>query len=514
MAAINKRTTESKFVTVFADARADVDVTFGDVLLTRPTNHYLVGVDNMTLCSSNLSMVEPRTGDQKPLLRIVRKRHSNKDALEDADNIETLIVNQGTALRETLDLGLAGYDLEVNSEEVFLTVQQLMHRLNMIAAAVNDLMNAGNILPVVNVDGDLTQPGYNPIPNDAHKHLQFDIRGDGHLVIQGSKAFWTCFCIEFPSVQYQYGFLGEPRPETKAADGTVTFRGDPKYRRYLVVDPHSGNVSYDPYQVLYPQPYSTKSMNELTQLIANAFTVLAQLPVIANGDPIPNSDPPATYTAEDVAQRVIDRALADATHQAYLVEGTSKNLINSHAIGGSNPRVFIYESYGVGGGVLDSGSNAAQLLRCTGAQAVSREMIDVTLDANMFSTMERRVAIELGCSLPIKNSPMIDHQKETPDFVLGRWIIKPDTRMGSNENGGSRRYESMLPSTVEYQKATDRVVFHGLQPQMKIQTLRLSLFARVRSFDEATEVWSMRVIELPTSSTDWWHCRLHFVSKD
>ena len=82
MAELNKRTTESKFVTVFADARADVDLTFGDVLLSRPTNHYLVGVDNLTLCSSNLSMVEPRTGDQRPLLRIVRKRPQMKPALD------------------------------------------------------------------------------------------------------------------------------------------------------------------------------------------------------------------------------------------------------------------------------------------------------------------------------------------------------------------------------------------------------------------------------------------------
>ena len=78
MATVNKRTTESKFVTVFADARPDVDVTFHDVLLSRPTNHYLVGVDNLTLCASNLSMVEPRTGDMRPLLRIVRKRRSGR----------------------------------------------------------------------------------------------------------------------------------------------------------------------------------------------------------------------------------------------------------------------------------------------------------------------------------------------------------------------------------------------------------------------------------------------------
>ena len=72
-AAVNKRTTESKYVSVFADSRPDVDVTFRDVLLQRPTNHYLVGVDSMSLCSSQMSMIEPLTGDQEALIRIRRK---------------------------------------------------------------------------------------------------------------------------------------------------------------------------------------------------------------------------------------------------------------------------------------------------------------------------------------------------------------------------------------------------------------------------------------------------------
>ena len=45
VANVNKRTTETKFVTCFADARPDVDITFRDVLLTRPADHYLVGID-------------------------------------------------------------------------------------------------------------------------------------------------------------------------------------------------------------------------------------------------------------------------------------------------------------------------------------------------------------------------------------------------------------------------------------------------------------------------------------
>ena len=36
---------------------------------------------------------------------------------------------------------------------------------------------------------------------------------------------------------------------------------------------------------------------------------------------------------------------------------------------------------------------------------------------NIANSLDRRVAIEVGCSLPIKNSPMIDHGIEAPDFI-------------------------------------------------------------------------------------------------
>jgi len=109
---------------------------------------------------------------------------------------------------------------------------------------------------------------------------------------------------------------------------------------------------------------------------------------------------------------------------------------------------------------------------------------------------------------------MVDHQKETPDFVIGRWIWRTDPRVTSSMSGQGRTFETNMPACTEYQGAQDRITYHELQAQAKIQTLRLRLFARVRSFDDATETWSMRVIALPNSTNDWWHTRLHFISKD
>ena len=71
-----------------------------------------------------------------------------------------------------------------------------------------------------------------------------------------------------------------------------------------------------------------------------------------------------------------------------------------------------------------------------------------------------------------------------------------------------------MPACTEYQGAQDRINYHELQPQSKIQTLRIKLFARLRTFNTTSETFGMRVIELPTTLTDWWHVRLHFMSKD
>jgi len=67
--AVHKKQSESKYVTCFADSRPDVDVTFRDVLLGRPTDHYLVGIDNFSMTNTSLSMIEPMTGDAKALIR-------------------------------------------------------------------------------------------------------------------------------------------------------------------------------------------------------------------------------------------------------------------------------------------------------------------------------------------------------------------------------------------------------------------------------------------------------------
>ena len=137
-------------------------------------------------------------------------------------------------------------------------------------------------------------------------------------------------------------------------------------------------------------------------------------------------------------------------------------------------------------------------------------------DGNLLHTLDRRVTLEVGCSLPIKNSPLVDHGQEAPDFVLGRFMFhKPYTlQQETLPSGiGVAKVTSESLGVQTLQGPRDRVVFHHLKPQQKLQTLRLKLWARVRTYATATKKWGMQTIECPVDASDYWHIRLHFVPK-
>ena len=432
VASVNKRTTESKYVSCFTDSRPDVDITFRDVLLSRPTDHYLVGVDNFSLTSTSLSMIEPSIGDYEGLIRIVRNRTADNYVGVAGTSVE-IDVNLLAANKDlaTIRVG-APWDFEVNSNEVFLSVQQLMHRLNELAEQVTLYMRGATNLPT-----NEQEIGYAPGTAQQEqivKHLEFKLRSDGKVRIIGTRAFWANFSISVPNPQYQFGFYGE----RQATDDNPL-----RLRRYLSVHPITGAPTFNKIRV-----NNVKFAN------------------------------PAT-----------------ADERAY----------NTRTIFGHDTKVLC----------TTFGLTAQETATVNSyANAVSREEIVFKPQASIFSTLERRVALELGCSLPIKNSPMIDHQKESPDFVLGRWIWQVENSIAVNDSGNGREYQGSIPVCTQYQGPNDRITYHELQAQSKIQTVRMKLFARVRTFNVADESWGMRVVQLPTSSTDWWHTRLHFVSKD
>ena len=461
--AVHKKQSESKYVTCFADSSSKTDITFRDVLLSRPTDHYLVGIDNFSMTNTTLSMIEPQTGNYYYLIRLLKNPRDcfDRNALNPADFNEDFFENQfntfplgngigPNAQHHVLDFG---FDLGIRSTEVILSMQQLMHQLGQLAADCNKYMNLGHcsFAPKAGQNSP-SEFGYVPEANDTTEHLKFEMASDGRISIVGTRAFWGCFSIEVPSVRNQFGFFG---PMTAAERGVTM--AHTHLRRVLSVNPVTGGRFY-------------------TKYIMNRFP----------------KDIPKTRNAGETAAQFQARVLA-------------VRAFNDKCVGGNNVYSLVTST------VLGTGT-AADFNRHDGPTA--KQTVAIRLGGRVFSSLERRVAIEIGCSLPVKNSPMIDHEKETPDFVLGRWIWRTDPRIESNDRGGSRRYQTAMPACTEYQGAQDRITYHELRAQAKIQTLRLKLFARLRTFNELTEKWGMRVIELPTNPSDWWHARLHFMSRD
>ena len=85
------------------------------------------------------------------------------------------------------------------------------------------------------------------------------------------------------------------------------------------------------------------------------------------------------------------------------------------------------------------------------------EALQYVCDGNLLNTLDRRITLEVGCSLPIKNSPLVDHGVEAPDFVLGRYMFHQPYSMSNSVQHppipeitvpGSARFRCRVPATV------------------------------------------------------------------
>ena len=135
-------------------------------------------------------------------------------------------------------------------------------------------------------------------------------------------------------------------------------------------------------------------------------------------------------------------------------------------------------------------------------------ILALMLHGNLYSSLDERVCIEVGTSLPLTHSSLIEDNREKPDYSIGRFMF--DSGLRINYSFGDESHEVHGPSTYELMNADKRVLYHRLMPQEKVSVLRIHMYIRRRVYDVAKNLWTMRVDPLPTISTDWWHCRLHF----
>ncbi len=124
---------------------------------------------------------------------------------------------------------------------------------------------------------------------------------------------------------------------------------------------------------------------------------------------------------------------------------------------------------------------------------------------------DRRIAVEIGSSLPLTQSALIEDNKESSDFILGRFMYQTSLKHSMDDSSADGiTVNTMNNNVIEFMNGTRRIMYHRLQPQEKIATMRIRLFARVRTYDEASNDYQLTNIRLPTVFGDWWHIRLHF----
>ena len=285
---------------------------------------------------------------------------------------------------------------------------------------------------------------------DFEHHLRFSLNVTGRLEIHGSRLFWATHFVHIPIKKYQRIFLGT------------------SWRKHL----DQRIVSLSPYDVGFGSRLGVFDGD------AAAF---------------------AGTAAAGIRDKLLVLDVVGGANVGYARRWSEidNNKFTTHP---QTQITFLWLAY-------IRGPNAA-------AKLWGEFKAAFKFQGNLYSTLDRRICIEVGTSLPIKNSPLVEDNIEASDFILGRFFINPGVRIEADEHGEFRETSHHGPSVYTLMDGNQRVLYHQLGAQQKITTVRVKLYARVRTYDEVADKWSMRVISLPTELTDWWHIRLHFKEID
>jgi hypothetical protein len=390
--------------------------------LSRPTDHYLVGVDNLTISLSALGLLEDTQTEPDPkdiIMQVIKKAKTGGNGPSVNRARDDFLVTVQDNLKFRTSRGTT-----------ILSLNEFMIQLDGFGTQVSEHIEAGLAEGTDDYIWAYIK-GQNGVGVHT-KHLGFYLTPDGRLAVIGSKLFWSQFIIWFPNKKYQ---------------------------KIVGIDKEFLSLSSKGLE------YENRSVTDV-----NAANYVTTKPII-------------TRNVDDTLWTLQD-GVAGVDSIAYM------------------------------------STNWAVLPNDGSAKWLEQTMTWIAGNC-LLSSLDRRVSIELGASLPMLNSPMVDHNEETPDFVLGRWMFPRTAESiitGGSQAHGLQTQTSMTQKdhmgVITLQGAKDRVLYHTLRPQAKLQTVRLRLFARVRTYDEVNNLWKMKTMAVPTSATDWWHTRLHFVSKD
>ena len=399
-----QRTQTDKYVTVLETGTANTEVDFNtQSLLPMSADHYKVGVDELVVSLSNLSIIE-QTHEVLFEIRPVTR------TLNVADQGQTeLTMDHVLSDHNVAGAYESAADYAFTCNRIYRNTLDIKNRMDEIAFRVNKFIEENGFFDSVAVAGhpaiEWCRTNHAAGVQQNNSKLSIDIGPNGQIKFKGSQLFWANFFVYVPLPKFQSTIFGLDEFDS------------------IAIDPRAadGGIRYN---------------------IANIVTHNA-----ANG----------TFDG------------------------------HAHANVGPN-------------------------------QALDHTTITFSSSHSFLANINRIVAVELSTSLPLKHSPLIDHQSlpsavtgtrgEIPDYALGRFHVnfQPTILL----SGGEVSFETTIgPQILTGLKS--RVCYHHLRPQERIAQMRVKLWARVRTFKDRK--WCMGVILCPMGPMDYWSAKLHFITK-
>ena len=443
-----------KYVSAITSSSPSVDITFRDPVLQKSADHFKVGIDELTVNLGNLSMLEYSGTDADVLFRI-RLRHV--DLMDDGNNAQPPVL-----IHHVVASNFYMHDFtDAGAEAAYIAA----------VAALAQLAPPG-------------QPGYNPAAYAAavaERNATLATRDQ-------MRAKWRdAFTFKVDRVYSTlHEVLGRFQEISEALDSYVFTQG-------LALQASYAGAVVDVFQYAHaagqPGRYFETTINANGQLRFSGTRAFWANFILHVPKPLYRQIIFKDRTVEFISLHPDTGALRAPFID--LLDGTYRVRPLDPPLNGANP-------FGAAG--LDS-IRAAEFVG----------------EGNLLSTIDRRVTIEVGCSLPMKNSPLVDHGVEAPEWVLGRYMFHRPYSVGTHPNTSLAYREPIIEAAglgaPTLQGLSQRVQYHHLKPQQKINTLRLKLWARVRTYNDSTNTWGMKTIVCPVQDSDYWSIRLHFVEK-
>ena len=183
MEAPKQKSHSDKYVSAFVTGESGVAMQFRNPILPKSADHFKVGIDELTVNLSSLSMLEYGTDDV--IFRILRRGNNAGDA-------GPFLMPDGPP--GNIEKWREAFEFKI--DRPYLTMLEIMERCREIATALKTFINQnglnGNIWTFPSAAGA-----------NVAEHFRISLSANGQMIFSGNRIFWANFAIEVPMEKYR-----------------------------------------------------------------------------------------------------------------------------------------------------------------------------------------------------------------------------------------------------------------------------------------------------------------------